>query len=102
MRRDALPEYTEYRDEGCHVWPHCQTCPLAECIFVRAWSKEEIPQLADQVATLFLAGTAPERIADLLHMSRRTVFRYLAAKQMPRRRGTNLERSDAEATAAAV
>ncbi len=32
---DSLPEYTVYRDEGCHVAPSCLRCPLERCIYDR-------------------------------------------------------------------
>ena len=30
-RRDALPEFTHYRDTGCDLAPACLTCPFAVC-----------------------------------------------------------------------
>ncbi len=38
---DGLPEYTLYRDGGCHVAPACLSCPLATCIYDRKLSPEQ-------------------------------------------------------------
>lgn len=28
---DSLPDYHEYRDEGCTLFPSCLECPLSRC-----------------------------------------------------------------------
>jgi len=43
---DSLPEYTIYRDDGCHVAPSCLNCPLPACIFDRAGTPVQRQRLA--------------------------------------------------------
>ena len=31
IRRDALPEYVDYRDTGCELAPSCLNCPFIRC-----------------------------------------------------------------------
>jgi hypothetical protein len=28
---DRLPDYSEYRDQGCDLYPSCLKCPLPKC-----------------------------------------------------------------------
>ncbi len=31
IRREALPEYADYRDTGCDLAPSCLSCPFVHC-----------------------------------------------------------------------
>ena len=31
IRREALPEFANYRDTGCELAPSCLRCPFARC-----------------------------------------------------------------------
>lgn len=80
VRSDALPEYQEYRDEGCDLFASCLACPLQRCRYdvpggVRALLNRE----RDHQIRL-VRGTSPlsvDEIAARFHVSRRTVFRVL-------------------------
>ena len=80
VRSDALPEYQEYRDEGCDLFASCLSCPLLRCRYdvpggVRALLNRErdhqIRMLRDE------SEITVDQIAARFRVSRRTVFRAL-------------------------
>jgi DNA-binding CsgD family transcriptional regulator len=88
---DRLPEETEYRDDGCRVHPSCLSCPLPSCIY------EERAGLRDgkltrrraslrardmEVVRLVAAGWTTKDVGDTFGLSRRQVFRILAAEKL--------------------
>jgi hypothetical protein len=81
VRRDALPEEINYRDDGCDIHPHCLSCPLPRCRYdepggVRAMLNSFRDQ---QIVALKREGTPVDEIAERFRLSRRTVFRILSA-----------------------
>ncbi len=81
-RQDALPEHSDYRDEGCDLFASCLTCPLPRCRYdepggartmINRVRDEEIRRLR------FDAGLAVDEISMRFRVSRRTVFRVLRA-----------------------
>lgn len=77
---DTLPELFPYRDDGCHVHPHCLTCPLPRCIYdepglQRQWRQERDRQLLEMYRS---GGIRVETLARRFGLSKRTVFRVLA------------------------
>lgn len=79
-RQDALPEHSDYRDEGCDLFASCLTCPLPRCRYdepggartmINRVRDEEIRRLR------FDAGMAVDEISMRFRVSRRTVFRVL-------------------------
>jgi hypothetical protein len=81
-RQDALPENSDYRDEGCDLFPSCQTGPLPRCRYdepggartmINKVRDEEIRRLR------FDAGMPVDDISMQFRVSRRTVFRVLRA-----------------------
>ena len=77
--RDALPEQTRYRDDGCDISESCFECPLPRCRYeekggLRALLNE---YRDNQIIQLRLAGMAVEELADHFGVSRRTVFRVI-------------------------
>ncbi len=82
VRRDALPEEIQYRDDGCDIHPQCLTCPLPRCRYdepggVRAMLNSYRDQ---QILALRQDGEAVDQIAERYSLSRRTVFRILSAR----------------------
>lgn len=81
VRSDALPEYQEYRDEGCNLFASCLECPLRRCRYdvpggVRALlNRERDHQIR---VTRDTSDLNVDQIAERFHVSRRTVFRALA------------------------
>ena len=80
VRRDALPEEIQYRDDGCDIHSQCLTCPLPRCRYdepggVRAMLNAYRDR---QILALRADGAAVDQIADRYSLSRRTVFRILS------------------------
>jgi AraC-like DNA-binding protein len=79
-RRSQLPDFTEYRDTGCEVSPSCFTCPLVKCRYDSdSGGKRALERLnrLDRVAELRRRGLTVDQIAQVLGVSRRTIFRDL-------------------------
>ena len=81
-RSDALPEYTDYTDSGCDLYPSCLSCPLPKCRYddpggaaamLRTGRDASILRLSDE------RGMTVDRLADMFGLSRRTIFRVLRA-----------------------
>lgn len=82
VRKNALPEYTDYRDTGCEYSPRCQECPLERCVSEMPGYRVSIRKQATiaRVRDLrFRAGQKINDIAAALGISKRTVYRFLAA-----------------------
>lgn len=83
-RADSLPEHADYRDTGCDVYPSCLSCPLPRCRYddpggaaaqVRRGRDETIVLLATRDLVPI------EKLATSFGVSRRTIFRVLAANK---------------------
>lgn len=81
VRRDALPEEIQYRDDGCDIHPRCLTCPLPRCRYDEpGGARAMLNAFRDQrIAALRRDGAAVDEIAELYGLSRRTVFRILSS-----------------------
>jgi hypothetical protein len=82
-RRDALPEHTRYTDNGCAVHHSCLTCPLERCRYdepngARGLRSQERDRT---ILALQSEGRPIASIAERFGVSRRTVFRVLAASR---------------------
>ncbi len=75
-RIDALPENTEYRDDGCEYCPSCLECPFAKCRYdSRAGVRSlRVSQREQDCIELREAGATVAQIAVALSISRRSVF----------------------------
>ena len=40
IRREALPEYANYKDTGCDLAPSCLSCPFARCRYDKPGEKK--------------------------------------------------------------
>lgn len=80
-RSDALVEFADYRDEGCHLHPSCLACPLPQCIYdvVGGSARLRYLEVQSKVYELYNRGVSAPDIARHLYISRRTVYRHLAA-----------------------
>ena len=80
VRRDALPEETAYRDNGCEVAPKCTACPLPECRYegpggIRAiLNAERNPQ----IIALRRDGVSIEELSERFGLAQRSVLRVLS------------------------
>lgn len=81
-RIDALPEYVDYEDRGCDLYPSCLRCPLPKCRYdepggaaamLRGGRDANIVRLAER------DGMTVDRLAEMFGLSRRTIFRVLRA-----------------------
>jgi AraC-like DNA-binding protein len=89
VRADALPEHAEYRDEGCELSPSCLACPLVRCRYdVPGGARALLNRERDREirAMREREGLSAEAIAERFGVSRRTVFRVLAAPSRSGRR----------------
>src|SRR4030065_736472 len=80
VRRAALPEETQSRDDGCSIHSQSLPCPLPLCRYdepggVRAMLNSYRDR---QILALRADGAAVEQIAERYSLSRRTVFRILS------------------------
>lgn len=83
-RIDALPEYTDFSDNGCDLFSSCLTCPLPRCRYdepggapaiYREFRDREMRRLAKE------DGLTVDDLANRFDISRRTVFRVLSPEK---------------------
>jgi hypothetical protein len=77
---DLLPEYCEYKDEGCSLAPSCLNCPFPQCVLdLSRGEKKQAVNLrkAAIVRLLTLENKTLKDIADRLKVSQRTIIRDL-------------------------
>ena len=81
VRIDALPEHLEYRDTGCDLAPSCLRCPLARCRYDEPGGARKLLQGSRDEAVRHRRGegVAIDALAGEFGISRRSVFRILAA-----------------------
>ncbi len=79
-RRDALPEFMKYRDDGCDVSPGCLSCPLPRCRFDERGGLRAILNEGRNARIREKHGTMPLSLLALQEgVSKRTIFRVLSA-----------------------
>jgi hypothetical protein len=78
---DPLPEQVQYRDDGCEVSPSCLTCPLPVCRYEIRGGLAALQRLPRDAELLdeHRKGAGIESLCRRFNLSRRTVFRILAA-----------------------
>lgn len=74
-RRDALPEHYDYHDTGCDLSPSCLACPIERCRYDMGVRIQQRLDHQQRVVELRRQGWTPDRVAQELGVSRRTVFR---------------------------
>ena len=85
--RDPLPEYLDWRDDGCEVAPHCLQCPLPRCKYDEPGGAHALWMSARDREISKLRrrhGVPVDMLADTYGLSRRSIFRIL--RQHRRRR----------------
>lgn len=81
LMEDPLPEHVHYRDRGCEVSPSCLACPLPVCRYEVPGGLAAIlrqPRNAE-LLTRHRSGTGIDHLCGEFGLSRRSVFRILAA-----------------------
>jgi len=81
VRSDALPEHLDYRDSGCEFAPSCLRCPLERCRYEEpGGARGLVLGSRDEAVRLRRDdGCAIDALAAEFALSRRSVFRILAA-----------------------
>ena len=76
---DMLPEYCDYRDEGCSLAKTCLDCPFPECAYDLPRGRQRaLLKLRDRtIARQRNAGWKPATLAQKFGVSERTVDRIL-------------------------
>jgi AraC-like DNA-binding protein len=77
---DRLPDYSEYRDRGCDLSPHCLKCPLPRCRHdLEAHSKRSARMLRDReiLRQRTTAGKSVAELATEFDLSKRTIQRII-------------------------
>lgn len=80
-RVDALPEYTEYADSGCDLYPSCLSCPLPKCRYEDPGGAAAMLRVGRNASILRLAREeklSVDELATAFGLSRRTIFRVLS------------------------
>ncbi len=79
-RCDALPEYSDYEDTGCDLYPSCLNCPLPRCRYEVNGGAQAILRSGRDASILAAArreGATVDELARMFGLSRRTIFRVL-------------------------
>ena len=81
---DHLPEFTQYRDDGCDISPTCLRCPLPKCRYDDpGWLGREAKAKRDSevLALRQEEGLGPTELAKRFGLSRRTIHRIIRENQ---------------------
>ena len=80
---DALPDYFDYRDEGCSLFPSCLRCPLPRCRYDEpaggGKGRRPTKMLRDKemLRQYSVMGKCVAELAEGFGVSRRTVQRII-------------------------
>jgi hypothetical protein len=88
VRIDALPEHTDYMDEGCDLSPSCLRCPLTRCKYDRSGGAHalDVEQRDREIVLLRTKYNAPlDLLAATYGISRRSLYRVLRQAGLGRR-----------------
>ena len=80
MELDLLPEYYQYRDEGCEFADSCLNCTLPKCVYDQPRGRQRrLKRLRDrEMSRLFTTeGKRVKELALRFGVSQRTVQRAL-------------------------
>jgi hypothetical protein len=79
---DLLPEFCQYRDEGCKLSPSCLECPFPSCVEDRFWGRQkQVKNLrAREIVRLHTVEKMSVRqLSQKFNITRRTVLRVIAS-----------------------
>jgi hypothetical protein len=82
-RIDALPEYTDYADRGCDLFPSCLNCPLPRCRYEERGGAGALMRSGRDASIVAMAddrGMSVDALARMFGLSRRTIFRVLRSR----------------------
>jgi hypothetical protein len=78
---DLLPEFCEYKDDGCLLAAACLECPFPHCIYDQPWGHKKRAIYLRNIEIVRLFTCEKKTIADIatqFNICRRTVIRALA------------------------
>lgn len=84
VRRDTLPEHTDYRDTGCEISRTCQHCPLDRCKYEEPLTlrRAEMAARDREIAVLRRRHRIPvDMLAYTYGVTTRTIFRILSERR---------------------
>lgn len=77
---DRLPDYSEYRDQGCDLSPSCLRCPLPKCRYDKQEGGKRVSKRLRDLE-IFRQRTASGRgvseLATEFDLSKRTIQRII-------------------------
>ena len=73
----------KWKDEGCEFFPSCLNCPLPGCIEDEPGGRQRMRKQArnDKIVELRRNGKSIAEIAGIFGISKRSVYRALAASR---------------------
>ena len=77
---DLLPEYCQYKDEGCDLAASCLDCPFSRCVYEQPGGRQHwLKSLRDsEITRLFISdGRGVKELALMFGIIQRTVQRAL-------------------------
>ncbi len=84
LNYDVLPEYHQYQDEGCDLFPSCLKCPLPRCRYDESGGRQQIKKELRNKEILRLyqkEGLKAEELAELFRVSKRTIHRVISPRE---------------------
>jgi len=80
---ESLLDDCNWHDRGCEFFSSCLSCPLPHCIEDEPRGRQRLKLLnrASQMAQLKRQGKSSAEIAELFHVSKRTVQRALSPRK---------------------
>ena len=86
LHRDLPPEYCQYRDEGCTLYPSCLDCPFPGCVFEeRGGMQRRVKTERNEtiVRQYYEDKRSVAEIAGRFGVSTRTIHRALCMSRKP-------------------
>ncbi len=77
---DRLPDYSEYRDQGCDLSPSCLRCPLPKCRYDKQEGGRRASKRLRDLEILRQRTVSDRSISDLateFDLSKRTIQRII-------------------------
>jgi len=78
LEPDLLPEYCQYQDDGCDLFPICLCCPFPRCRYDDPGRKHKGKELRnEEMLRLLEEGKGIREVAQRFGVSKRTVYRVM-------------------------
>ncbi len=77
---DRLPDYSEYRDQGCDLSPSCLRCPLPKCRHDKQEGGRRVSKRLRDLEILrqrTMSGRSVSELATEFDLSKRTIQRII-------------------------